>query len=390
MTEAKIDLTDAVAVTQRLVQYASVTPAKGAIFDELQSWFESLGFSVERPTFCQEGTPDVENLYARLGTSKPHLMFAGHVDVVPTGEEALWGADPFDGHIENDILYGRGTVDMKGGIGAFIASVVRYLKTQQQDFGSISFLITGDEEGPAINGSVKLLEWAKQKGEEWDHCLLGEPTNTARIGDVIKVGRRGSLTGAITITGQQGHVAYPHLAANPLPKLAEVVAKISSSIIDDGTDVFQPTNLEFINIDVGNDASNVIPQSATARFNIRFNDLQSPQSLETFVKGHLDQVIADPFHYELSFEPCNSHVFRTQADGILKHLQKAIFDETGAYPDLTTGGGTSDGRFIKDYCPIIEFGLVGKTMHKIDEHTPIQDLSLLSAIFERTLISYFK
>lgn len=384
-----ISLADSVAVTQALIRAESVTPASVSVFDLLEGWLKDIGFEVSRPVFSEDGTPDVENLYARIGNTRPHLMFAGHVDVVPVGAVDAWSHGPFSGDIADGHLYGRGAVDMKGGVGAFISAVARYLK-KDSGKGTVSLLITGDEEGPAINGSVKLLEWAKARGEVWDHCILGEPTNTSVVGDVIKVGRRGSLTGKISIIGQQGHVAYPHLAANPVPELARVVSEISDLTIDDGTDVFQPTNLEFVTFDVGNPANNVIPNRADAKFNIRFNDLQSPQSLELLISRRLSELVQAPFEFILEFEPCNSHVFRTDATGILEKLEAAIEDVTGMRPELTTGGGTSDGRFIKDYCPIIEFGLVGQTMHKVDERTPLEDLQKLSDIYEKLLIAYFE
>ena len=386
-----IDITSPTALTQALVQSESITPAAKSVFDKLEIWLSSLGFTCHRMIFNDEDTPDVENFYASFekDTKKPHFLFAGHVDVVPIGEEKDWMHPPFEGHIVTNKLYGRGTVDMKGGVGAFIAAVARFLNGGN-DFGKISFLITGDEEGPAINGTNKLLEWAAAKGEKWDHCLLGEPTNSAIIGDVIKVGRRGSLTGSLTIQGQQGHVAYPHLALNPIPVLAHIISRLAQNDIDKGTNVFQPSNLEFVNIDIGNQASNVIANRAKARFNIRYNDLQNEDSLAEYLHKHIKAVLPEGYSYTLTFEPSNSPVFRTEAGDILSALQKAIKEVTNLTPMLTTGGGTSDGRFIKDYCPIIEFGLVGETMHKVDEHTSLHDLEQLTLIYEKCLLHYFK
>lgn len=384
----KIDLKNPVLTTQKLIQIESVTPNSQQVLNLLREMLEDIGFECEIVVFQDKNTPDIANLYARIGQGSPHLMFAGHVDVVPIGDETDWKYPPFSGHIEGETLYGRGAVDMKGGVGAFVSAVARFLD-QVTDYGSISFLITGDEEGPAINGSKKLLEWATQKGEKWDHCLLGEPTNSKEIGDVIKVGRRGSLSGEMTIIGQQGHVAYPDLALNPIPLLAQIISALDENEIDQGNDVFQPSNLEIINIEIGNQASNIIPRRVKARFNIRYNDLQSEESLKRYIETHIHSGLPETADYILEFEPSNSPVFRTESGEILKALEKAIVDITGNQPALTTGGGTSDGRFIKDYCPIIEFGLVGESMHKVDEHTSTKDLEMLTQIYLNCLNNYF-
>ncbi|MBZ0216713.1 MAG: succinyl-diaminopimelate desuccinylase [Fimbriimonadaceae bacterium] len=381
----------ATEIAQELIRCRSVTPDDGGALDYLERTLSAAGFSCHRVTFSDENTPDIENLFARIGDQGPHLAFAGHTDVVPTGNAQDWSSPPFAGEIRDGLLYGRGAVDMKGAIAAFVAATLGFLgKNAGAISGSISFLITGDEEGPAINGTKKLLEWAKERGEVFDHCIVGEPTNPNELGDTIKIGRRGSLSGTLTVRGQQGHVAYPHLAANPVPVLASMIAHISNQPLDSGTEHFQASNLEFIDLDVGNLAWNVIPGAARARFNMRYNDLWSPQSLETWLQDHLNKFATDRIRYTLTFEPAVSDVFLTKPGPLVEIMSQAIKSVTGRTPELTTGGGTSDARFIKDYCPVIEFGLVGQTMHKIDEHVDLADLAALTDIYQQTITEYFR
>ncbi len=389
MTQS-IDLTtDPVRLTRDLLACPSVTPDEGGALIFLDDILTRAGFDVHRVVFSETGTPDVENLYARIGAAAPHLSFAGHTDVVPPGDQSRWSRDPFAGEIVDDVLYGRGAVDMKGGIAAFLAASLRFLKRRGTDFGgSISFLITGDEEGPAVNGTRKLLEWCAARGERFDAAVVGEPTNPEALGDAIKIGRRGSLSGTLTVFGRQGHAAYPHLADNPIPHLMALLDSVLGAPLDQGTEHFQPSNLEVTSVDVGNPAFNVIPAKAIARFNIRFNDSWTSDSLISWLRDRFDTT-GGGVRYELDFEPAVSDVFRTEASGLIGTLSDAVEAVIGRRPKLSTDGGTSDARFIKDYCPVVEFGLVGRTMHQIDERVPIGDLESLAAIYERFLDGYF-
>ncbi|MCV6547006.1 MAG: succinyl-diaminopimelate desuccinylase [Cohaesibacter sp.] len=380
-----------VEITQKLIQCPSVTPLEGGALDYLNSLLAPSGFEVSRPVFSDTDTPDIENFFAKIqGGEGPHLSFAGHTDVVPTGEESLWTLPPFAGEVRDGMIYGRGTADMKGGVAAFAAASLRYLGEHGAPKGTLSFLITGDEEGPAINGTIKLLKWAAERGEAFDACIVGEPTNPNALGDAIKVGRRGSQSGWLTIRGKQGHVAYPHLALNPVPLLAKIVAHINYKVMDQGTDFFQPTNLEFVTFDVGNPASNVIPESAKARFNCRYNDLWNKDKIETFLHDCIAECgLPDGFEVVLDLEPDLSQVFLTKSEDLISSFSDAVTKVTGKVPELSTGGGTSDARFIKDYCPVIEFGLVGQTMHQIDERVDVEDLHNLAEIYYQFLLSYF-
>lgn len=391
MTEMPKDPASALEITRALVQCPSVTPDEGGALTYLENLLTPIGFEVHRPLFSDANTPDVENLFAKIsGGDGPHLCFAGHTDVVPTGDEGLWSLPPFAGEIKDGMIYGRGTSDMKGGIAAFTAATLRYLKNHGKPVGTISFLITGDEEGPAVNGTIKLLAWAAERGEKFNAAIVGEPTNPDTLGDAIKVGRRGSQSGTLTVTGRQGHVAYPHLAHNPVTILAQIVGHVGTKIMDHGTDYFQPSNLEFVSFDVGNEAWNIIPKSAKARFNCRYNDLWNIEKIADFVVNTASEKLPeDDFSLELDLEPGLSQVFLTRADDLVNGFSKAVEKVTGRTPDKSTDGGTSDARFIKDYCPVIEFGLVGKTMHQIDEHVAIDDLKNLSEIYYQFLVSYF-
>lgn len=381
-----------------LIRCPSVTPAEGGALTILQSMLEPLGFNIDRPVFTSEGTPDVENLYARLSGTGPHLMFAGHTDVVPTGDLALWKHPPFAAVIDNGELYGRGAVDMKGGIACFVAATARHLQKFPDRKPNISFLITGDEEGPAINGTSKVLQWAKAKGEKWDASLVGEPTNPDRLGEAIKIGRRGSITGKVIVHGTQGHVAYPQNADNPVRGIIALLNSLLIPAYDQGTENFQATNLEITSIDVGNPATNVIPAKATASFNIRFNDTWTADSLQQEVSRRLAVASqSSPFRegkpeavqYELIWTKDPSHVFLTRNDKLINALNGAIKAVTGKPASLSTSGGTSDARFIKDYCPVVEFGLVGQTMHMANERTSLRDLEKLTAIYEKFLEDFF-
>ncbi|RZS87882.1 succinyldiaminopimelate desuccinylase [Phyllobacterium myrsinacearum] len=390
--------TDPVKNLAQLIACPSVTPAEGGALTTLEAMLAPLGFSVERPTFSEDGTPDVENLYARRSGNGPHLMFAGHTDVVPVGDAAAWTYPPFSAAIHKGEMYGRGAVDMKGGIACFAAAVARHIAKNGALKGSISFLITGDEEGPSINGTGKLLEWAKARGETWDAAIVGEPTNPDKLGDMIKIGRRGSLSGTVTVHGIQGHAAYPHLADSPVRGLVTLVDSLLYPAFDKGTKNFQATNLEVTTIDVGNPAVNVIPAKATATFNIRFNDTWTDETLMAEIHNRLDKASGrrklrpgrkTPVNYELVWRDRPSHVFLTHDEKLIGTLTASVEAVTGKRPQLSTSGGTSDARFIKDYCPVVEFGLVGQTMHMVDERVAVADLETLTQIYERFIADFF-
>lgn len=381
-----------------LIRCQSVTPAEGGALGVLAGMLEPLGFAIERPVFSEAGTPDIENLYARRSGNGPHLMFAGHTDVVPVGDEGDWTHPPFSAAIDNGEMFGRGAVDMKGGIACFVAALARHLESGKPFNGSVSLLITGDEEGPAINGTVKLIEWAAKKGERWDGAIVGEPTNPDAIGDAIKIGRRGSLSGDVTVHGRQGHSAYPHLADNPVRGAVMLAEALMAPAFDEGTADFQPTNLEVTTFDVGNTATNVIPARARFSFNVRFNDTWSAETLMAEIHNRLDRAAGRkklragrdaPVNFEISWREPASHVFLTRDRKLVDTLSASIMAVTGRKPSLSTSGGTSDARFIKDYCPVVEFGLVGKTMHMVDERVALNDLEALTAIYERFLNDWF-
>lgn len=385
-----LDPKDPVALTQALIQCPSVTPEEGGALRLLDSVLKERGFESHLVRFSEENTPDIDNLYARIGTEGPCLVFAGHTDVVPTGDETRWTQAPFSGAIVDGILYGRGAADMKGGVAASVSATLNFIEEQGASFkGSIAFLITGDEEGPAVNGTVKLLEWAKARGEKFDHCILGEPTNPNTLGDMIKIGRRGSLSGHLVVEGKQGHIAYPHLAENPIRGIVKLIAGLNEEPLDHGTDHFPPSNLEFSTVDVGNKASNVIPQSARASFNIRFNDKWTQDSLKAEIENRLRLIAGNTVRYTVTFEPSNADSFVTAPGPFVDMAIQSIEQSTGIRPELSTSGGTSDARFIKNYCPVIEFGLVGQTMHQIDERVPVADIVKLETIYRGFLARYF-
>jgi succinyl-diaminopimelate desuccinylase len=376
---------DAIEIARELIRCPSVTPAEGGALDALGAILAAAGYEVHRVPFSDMNTPDIDNLFAKIGSGAPHFCFAGHTDVVPPGDAASWTHAPFSGEIANGELFGRGACDMKGAIASFAAAAIRFGKPKR---GTISFLITGDEEGPAVNGTRKLLRWAKERGEQFDHCIVGEPTNVAKLGDMAKIGRRGSLSGTLIFRGLQGHVAYPHLADNPVPNLIRAVTALIAEPLDTGTQHFDASNLEITAIETGNRAFNVIPAEARAQFNIRFNDLHTAQSLRDLVLGRVMKAVGDEAHFQIDWEP-SSDCFRTEKGPFVDLLSDAIREITGSAPKLSTTGGTSDARFIKDYCPVVEFGLVGQTMHKIDERVPVAEVEALSRIYHRVLERYF-
>jgi succinyl-diaminopimelate desuccinylase len=382
--------TDALTIARDLVRCPSVTPADAGALGVLEKLLGDAGFEAHRVTFSEPGAADIDNLYARIGTGAPHLTFAGHTDVVPAGDEAAWSHGAFAGEVKDGVLYGRGAVDMKGAIACAVAATLDYLAAHgAAPKGSISFLITGDEEDIAVNGTVKLLQWAAARGEKFDHCVLGEPSNVDALGDTIKTGRRGSQSGTLIVDGVQGHVAYPHRAANPIPDLAALITALSGEPLDRGTAHFQPSNLEFTSVDVGNTAWNVIPGQARARFNIRYNDAHSRESLRALVEERVAKASGNRVKARIVWEPSNADVFLTEPGPFTDLVVATIEEVTGRRPELNTGGGTSDARFITHYCPVLEFGLVGQTMHQIDERTPVADLEKLTRIYRGVLERYF-
>lgn len=379
---------DPVAYLKALVACPSVTPEEGGALSFLAGMLEGAGFTVVRKTFAAPGTPDVDNLFATIGGGGPHLVFGGHTDVVPPGDERGWTHPPFAAEIADGALYGRGAVDMKGGIACFLAAALGHLATSGTPKGTLSLLITGDEEGPSINGTVKMLDWALAAGHRFDAAIVGEPTSRERVGDTLKIGRRGSLSGIIRVAGRQGHVAYPHLADNPVPALVRILHRLLDIRLDEGSPEFQASNFEIVSVDVGNPAFNVIPSEASARFNIRFNDQWSIEALAAFLKREL-VIGSEGADFELKLVPGASESFLTQSQPLIEGLSTAITATTGLTPELSTSGGTSDARFFKDVCPVVEFGLVGDTMHQVDERVPLADLTTLTAIYRRFLDGFF-
>ena len=379
---------DALALAQALIRQPSVTPNASGVLDVLTAALEPLGFTCHRVIFSDEGTPDVDNLYARLGEAAPHFCFAGHVDVVPVGAVDAWTVDPFGGDVKDGQLFGRGAADMKSAVAAFAAAAARYLAEIGQPQGSISLLITGDEEGPAINGTRKLLEWMRARGDVLDACLVGEPTSPERLGDMIKIGRRGSIVCRLTVRGTQGHTAYPQLADNPVHKLVASLAAMTSTKLDEGTEHFEPSTMQITSIDVGNEATNVIPAEAMAVFNIRYNDLHTSASLKTWIEDQVRAAAGGDCEFALDIR-LTGESFLTPPGPLSDLVAGAVARVTGVTPELGTTGGTSDARFIKDYCPVAEFGLVGRTMHKIDESSRTDDIENLTEIYRLILERFF-
>ncbi len=380
-----------------LVRAPTVTPAGGPALDVLERYLAPAGFAIDRPTFSEPGSVPVENLFAAIGHGSRHLTLAGHVDVVPPGPEGSWRHPPFAAEIVDGVLFGRGAADMKGGLAAMVVAALRFVAENGSDFGGrLSFLVTGDEEGAAINGTVELLHWAANRGERFSAALVGEPTSARELGDQIKIGRRGSFSATLVVEGTQGHAAYPDLADNPVRGLTQLLYALQSAPLDAGSEHFGPSSLEVVSVDVGNPVWNVIPASATARFNSRYNDRWTRASLQAEIEKRLAVAAADPLlspklpiRWRLTPEPPSSDVFLTRDETLIGLVSDAIEKVAGRRPALSTSGGTSDARFIKNYCPVVEFGPVGATVHQIDEHVSLADIERTAAIYEEILGAYF-
>ncbi|WP_299616967.1 succinyl-diaminopimelate desuccinylase [Pelagibius sp.] len=383
MAPAPLDTLD---LARGLIRCPSVTPAEAGSLSLLEEVLSGLGFACHRLPFAEEDSPEVDNLFARLGEAGPNLCFAGHTDVVPVGDPADWSVDPFAAELRDGCLYGRGAVDMKGSIAAFVAAVSAFLAEGGKPRGSLSLLITCDEEGVAINGTRKVLRWMREQGEQLDACLVGEPTSNARLGDMVKIGRRGSLNAEVVVAGTQGHTAYPQLADNPVHHLTRMLAALVNEPLDEGNAHFPPSSLQITSVDVGNAATNVIPPKATARFNVRFNDLYSSGSLETWLRERLDGAIdrARGAGYEMAIR-VSGESFLCPPGPWSDLVSAAVAEVTGAAPELGTTGGTSDARFIKDHCAVAELGLLNATAHKVDEHVSLEDLTALTRIYRAVL-----
>ena len=374
---------DPIALTQELIRRPSVTPADEGAMDIVQRTLEGLGFACKRMRFGE-----IENLYARYGTARPNLCFAGHTDVVPVGDAQAWSREAFAAEIVDGMLIGRGSVDMKSAVAAFAAAAGKAIAAGQVK-GSLSFLITGDEEGVATHGTKMVVEALKAEGEILDHCIVGEPSSAETFGDMIKIGRRGSINTWITVDGRQGHVAYPHRAANPIPVLIDLLAKLQNHVLDEGYTGFQPSNLEVTTVDVANGATNVIPAQAKARLNIRFNPSHKGAELAAWIEAEAAKA-AESFGGTIKVEPVVSgEAFLTEPGAFTDVVAAAVQDVSGSAPELSTTGGTSDARFIRDLCPVVELGLVGKTMHAVDERAPVQEIRDLQRVYERVIERYF-
>ena len=377
---------DPIVLTKALISCRSVTPHNDGAIEQLSHWLSEMGFKCDILNFKEDGTDDVLNLWARIGNEEgPALCFAGHTDVVPEGDETRWSTDPFAANEIDGKIIGRGATDMKGAIASFVSATKKFLDERENFAGSISFIITGDEEGIAINGTKKLLNWMQENNISFDDCIVGEPTNPKRLGEMIKIGRRGSVNGVLTVDGQQGHVAYPHLAKNPIPMLLNILNNLTSDQLDQGNEHFQPSNLEITSVDVGNKATNVIPQSASARFNIRYNDNFNSETIEDEINRRLENF---KNNFSLKLEHSGDS-FLTKPGKLVNDLSEIIFNKTGINPDLSTSGGTSDARFIKSYGNVVEFGLISETMHQIDESVAVKDINDLSEIYYELLKKYF-
>ncbi len=380
-------MTDPIALLKDLVRCASVTPDSAGALDVLERALTPLGFTVTRMRFEGRGSYPVDNLFATRGSGSPHLLFAGHTDVVPAGDTSLWSHPPFAADEADGLIYGRGTADMKSGVAAFVAAVARAIADGSADRGTVSLAITNDEEADAINGTVRILEEAAILGHSFDFAIVGEPSSTARTGDSIKIGRRGSFNGQIIVTGAQGHVAYPDKARNPLPVAAAVIASLSGKL-DEGTEHFPPSNLEFTTVDVGNTTTNVIPASCDLRFNVRYNDRWTPEGLTEAIREGLANLDAQGCAIDFTVLGTPSRSFLSPLSGTVETLAEVIAGETGARPEFSTAGGTSDARFIAQYCPVVELGLPGPTMHKTDEHVRIADVEALTGLYAAFIRRY--
>ncbi|WP_334161008.1 succinyl-diaminopimelate desuccinylase [Phenylobacterium sp.] len=375
---------DALELTRDLIRRPSVTPADAGAMDVVQRTLEGLGFSCRRMRFGE-----IENLYARYGTARPNLCFAGHTDVVPVGDAAAWSKDAFAAEVVDGVLIGRGAVDMKSAIAAFAAATAKAIAAGEVK-GSLSFLITGDEEGVALDGTKKVVEALMAEGEAIDHCVVGEPTSAEAFGDMVKVGRRGSINVEITVEGVQGHVAYPHRAANPTPVLIRLLAALQDRVLDEGYPEFQPSNLEVTWIDVPNTATNVIPGVAKARLNIRFNPSHTGQALAEWIQAEAEKA-AEGFRGKVTVAPqISGEAFLTEPGPFTEVVAAAVQDAAGRAPELSTSGGTSDARFIRALCPVVEVGLVGRTMHQVDERAPVEEIRQLQAVYEALIRRYFE
>lgn len=377
---------DPIKLSQSLMRCPSVTPEDAGVLAALEEPLKEMGFICSRMPFAEKGTKKVDNLYAKFGKGSPNLCFAGHVDVVPVGDSEAWEFDPFSATIKDGMLIGRGAADMKTAIAAWVSAVSEFLAKHNNFGGSLSLLITGDEEAEAINGTRKVLEALKKQGEKIDACIVGEPTNPENLGDMIKIGRRGSLSFTLTVNGVQGHVAYPNMADNPITKLVKILHNLTSNRLDNGTEFFQPSNLEITSVDVGNQAGNVIPSKATAKFNVRFNDSYTKTKLIDWVRAHIESVTTQ---YILKHDE-GSDSFITKPGFLSKTLSEAVKSVIGKNPELSTTGGTSDARFIKDYCPVVEFGMINKTAHKVNEQVAVEDIKILAKIYLEAIELYFK
>ena len=381
--------TDPVEIVQALIRCPSVTPLDEGALSILESLLTKSGFTCHRLVFKHEGTPDIDNLFARIGNTGPHLCFAGHTDVVPVGDANDWKHPPFAAEIHKGQIYGRGATDMKGSVAAFTAAAMDYVNEQGSDAGSISFLITGDEEGPAINGTLKVLEWMKKFGHVPDHCLVGEPSCVDQLGDTIKIGRRGSLSFTVTVEGKQGHVAYPEKTDNPVHKLSRFVDRISSAKLDNGNNQFGPSTLAVTTFDVDNKATNVVPARATAKFNIRYSTVHTYETLRSWVDSQISAVKNELGGHWIVSSNEGAEAFITEPGAFVGMVQDAVEQETGLLPKLSTTGGTSDARFIKNYCPVLEFGPTNATIHQVDERIDVEELKATTRIYKRIIESYF-
>lgn len=379
---------NATTIAQHLVRCPSVTPKEGGALEYLQGLLEELGFACQRLVFAEDGTPTIDNLYARFGTAEPNLCFAGHTDVVPVGNESAWTYPPFGGEIHDGKLYGRGTADMKGGIAAWVAAIQTLFANGWRPDGSLSLLITGDEEGPAINGTVKMLKHLHEQGERWDACITGEPTSSETLGDAIKIGRRGCLDGKITVRGTQGHTGYPALADNAAHRLIAMCDALVKWHMDDGSEFFEPSNLAITSIDIGNTATNIIPGKATAAFNIRYCDLHSGPELVAKLRNILTTAAGGEAFYDLDAYVAGES-FLTEPGQLSDLISDACEKIRGARPEFSTSGGTSDSRFITNYCPVVDFGPINKTIHQVDEHLEIKDLEDLALIYGEIIQNFF-
>ena len=386
------NVTDVIELTRTLVRCESVTPREAGALQLLEQTLAPLGFACERMDFTQAGTDDVANLYARIGSGGKHFCFAGHSDVVPVGDLSSWTIGPFAAELSGGYLFGRGAADMKGAIAAFTDAAARFLARRGRDFGgSISLLITGDEEGPAINGTVKMLQRLAERGETIDACIVGEPTSSKRFGDMMKIGRRGSMTVDLVVRGVQGHVAYPERLDNAVHRLSAIIEALVREPIDKGSTHFQPTSLQFTTVDVGNPATNIAPGTAKARFNTRFNDLWTSKTLLAHLKERIErasEALGGTGTVEYGVQ-VSGESFYTPPGPLSDLVAGAVRDIAGVETELSTTGGTSDARFIRNYCPVLEFGLVGESMHKVDEKSAVADLKMLARVYETVLDRYF-